>query len=246
MSILFSDNENINGAIKTYLNRKLAPFGDFKYSYMILNKKNPTEMLIISNYPSEWVEMYKANNYQHIDPVVLNALNRVSSFSWDENLSINSLHNFSNIFNLSKKYNIINGYTFVLHDHNNNLAMLSIMMDEIKIMEIEEKIEEKKDSLQALLITVHEKIISLYREMIKKTHHNLSNDKDILSDRENEILYWASMGKTYSEIALILDIKVPTIKFHIGNAVKKLGVLNAKHAIRLGIELQLIKPVSPS
>ncbi|MEG7344004.1 LuxR C-terminal-related transcriptional regulator, partial [Serratia marcescens] len=34
-----------------------------------------------------------------------------------------------------------------------------------------------------------------------------------------------------------------TIKFHMGNIVKKLGVANARHAIRLGMELQLIKPV---
>uniref|UniRef100_UPI00384ACE79 helix-turn-helix transcriptional regulator n=1 Tax=Brenneria izbisi TaxID=2939450 RepID=UPI00384ACE79 len=65
----------------------------------------------------------------------------------------------------------------------------------------------------------------------------------MFSHRENEILYWASMGKTYPEIAMILDIKISTVKFHIGNVVKKLGVLNAKHAIRLGVELQLIKPV---
>ncbi|WP_222409740.1 LuxR C-terminal-related transcriptional regulator, partial [Yersinia aldovae] len=42
--------------------------------------------------------------------------------------------------------------------------------------------------------------------------------------------------------SIILGIKRSTVKFHIGNVVRKLGVLNAKHAIRLGIELQLIKP----
>ncbi|HDL8001096.1 TPA: helix-turn-helix transcriptional regulator, partial [Yersinia enterocolitica] len=54
---------------------------------------------------------------------------------------------------------------------------------------------------------------------------------------------WASVGKTYAEISIILGIKRSTVKFHIGNVVRKLGVLNAKHAIRLGIELKLIKPI---
>ncbi|HHQ6545834.1 helix-turn-helix domain-containing protein [Serratia fonticola] len=40
--------------------------------------------------------------------------------------------------------------------------------------------------------------------------------------------------ETYQEIAIILDVKARTIKFHIGNIVKKMGVTNAKHAIRLG------------
>jgi LuxR family quorum-sensing system transcriptional regulator ExpR len=51
-------------------------------------------------------------------------------------------------------------------------------------------------------------------------------------------------GETYQEIAIILDVKARTIKFHIGNIVKKMGVTNAKHAIRLGAEWQLVKPIT--
>ncbi|HEI8868613.1 LuxR family transcriptional regulator [Serratia sp. AKBS12] len=243
MAILFSNNDIINDTIKNYLDRKLKVYGDIKYSYLILNKKNPAEINIISNYPDEWVNIYKENNYQHIDPVVVIAFNKIAPFSWDENLAINSSLKLSKIFNLSRKYNIINGFTFVLHDPNNNLAMLSIMLDEEKSNEIEENIESNKEKLQMLLISAHDKLISLYREMSQNKDEKIYNDKEIFSHRENEILYWASMGKTYQEIALILGIKTGTVKFHIGNVVKKLGVLNAKHAIRLGIELQLIKPV---
>ncbi|WP_338063258.1 helix-turn-helix transcriptional regulator [Winslowiella toletana] len=64
-------------------------------------------------------------------------------------------------------------------------------------------------------------------------------DKNIFSCRETEILYWCSTGKTYSEIAHMLNISVSTVKFHMGNTVRKLGVNNAKHAIRLGIELNI-------
>jgi LuxR family quorum-sensing system transcriptional regulator ExpR len=243
MSVLFSGNDDVNSAIKNYLDRKLVAFGDFKYAYIILNKRNPMEILVISNYPSEWADIYIGNNYQHIDPVVLSALHRVSPFSWDENISINSLINFSKIFNISKNYNVINGYSFVLHDTNDNMAMLSIMMDGMKVIDIEDEIKYKKAELQLLLITVHEKITSLYQEVTQHKYHNLSSEKDLFSERENEILYWASVGKTYQEIAIILGVKVSTIKFHMGNVVKKLGVINAKHAIRLGVELQLIKPV---
>ncbi|PVF11366.1 LuxR family transcriptional regulator, partial [Yersinia pestis] len=34
-----------------------------------------------------------------------------------------------------------------------------------------------------------------------------------------------------------------TVKYHIGNVVKKLGVINAKQAIGLGVELEIIKPI---
>ncbi|GKW09370.1 MULTISPECIES: helix-turn-helix transcriptional regulator [Pectobacterium] len=241
MSPLFSSSEIISRVIKGHFNENLDHYDGIKFSFMVLNKKNPSEMIIISSYPDEWVNLYKENKYQHIDPVVLASFNKISPFSWEKSLVINTRLQLAKIFDLSKKYNIINGYTFVLHDHGDNLAMLSIIVDSSYPDDVDTFIEEKKDTFQMLLIDAYEKIISLCREMIE-SKKQLSN-KEIFSQRENEILYWASMGKTYLEVAIILGIKTSTVKFHIGNVVKKLGVLNAKHAIRLGVELQLIKPV---
>ncbi|MBW7983690.1 helix-turn-helix transcriptional regulator [Enterobacillus tribolii] len=238
-----SDNNVANGAIKNFIESKLKRFGEFTYSYMVLNKKNPSQMTIISNYPDEWVSIYRENNYQHIDPVVITALKRLSPFSWDENITINSSINLSKIFSYSKKYNIINGYTFVLHDYNSQLAMLSFMIDQERITEIEDIIEANKEKILMLLVSIHEKYVAYQEEVMQTSDAKHLVDKLIFSKRENEILYWASMGKTYQEIAVMLGVKTTTIKFHIGNVVKKLGVLNAKHAIRLGVELQLIKPV---
>ncbi|WP_174870677.1 helix-turn-helix transcriptional regulator [Pectobacterium polaris] len=241
MSPLFSGSEIISRVIKGHFNENLDHYDGIKFSFMVLNKKNPSEMIIISSYPDEWVNLYKENKYQHIDPVVLASFNKISPFSWEKSLVINTRLQLTKIFDLSKKYNIINGYTFVLHDHSDNLAMLSIIVDSSYPDDVDVFIEEKKDTFQMLLIDAYEKIISLCREMIESKKQ--LNNKEIFSQRENEILYWASMGKTYLEVAIILGIKTSTVKFHIGNVVKKLGVLNAKHAIRLGVELQLIRPV---
>ncbi|AUX94690.1 helix-turn-helix transcriptional regulator [Mixta gaviniae] len=244
MSLFFTENQAIIDTAQHYFDRKLQQFGDLKYAYMVLNKKNPADMVIISNYPSEWVDIYKENNFQQIDPVVIASFTRIAPFSWDENITINTELNFSKIFNLSKNYKIVNGHTFILHDYYNNLALLSILMNENGVNETEAIVKEHEDKLQMLLIKVHDKIISLYRELDSSTAAKKQLSKDIFSPRENEILYWASVGKTYQEIALILGIKVSTVKFHIGNVVKKLGVMNAKHAIRMGVELQLIKPAA--
>ncbi|QBY46858.1 helix-turn-helix transcriptional regulator (plasmid) [Arsenophonus nasoniae] len=64
-----------------------------------------------------------------------------------------------------------------------------------------------------------------------------------LSKRENEVLHWVSVGKTYWEISLILGIKEGTVKFHMGNVVHKLGVRSAKQAIRASVELEFSKSV---
>lgn len=242
MSKSFFSNQVINSSIKDYLERKLLQFNNVKYAYAIMSKRNPADFSIISNRP-EWFQVYVENNFQFIDPVLITALYRVSPFSWDENIMLNKGVKVPKLFDMARNHNIINGYTFVLHDHNNNLVVLSIMLDEHCDDNIEELIQVNKGKLQMLLINAHEKLTALYQEQATKTDFDEMNTREIFSKRENEIIYWASVGKSYQEIALILGIKLTTVKYHIGNAVKKLGVTNMKHAIRLSMELQLIRPV---
>lgn len=200
------------------------------------------DFTIISNRP-EWFKLYKDNNFQFIDPVLVTALYRITPFSWDENIMLSKGVKVPKLFAMAKDHNIINGYTSVLHDQNNNIAVLSLMMDNDCEHGIEETIKASSDLIQMMLIETHDKLTSLYKEQAQKSEFESMNSREIFSKRENEIIYWASLGKSYQEIALILGIKLTTVKYHIGNAVKKLGVTNAKHAIRLGIELQLIRPV---
>ncbi|WP_145579344.1 helix-turn-helix transcriptional regulator [Yersinia massiliensis] len=245
MIIDYFDNESINEDIKNYIQRRIKTYGDLRYSYLVMNKKTPLNPAIISNYPLDWVKKYRQNSYHLIDPVILTAKDNVAPFAWDDNSVINKKSTDSAVFNLAREYNIINGYTFVLHDNNNNMATLNISNGSDDSISFDESIETDKEKIQMLLILTHDKMLGLYRQDFNANNELQRSGKprEIFSPRENEILYWASVGKTYSEIAIILEIKRSTVKFHIGNVVRKLGVLNAKHAIRLGIELKLIKPI---
>ncbi len=49
--------------------------------------------------------------------------------------------------------------------------------------------------------------------------------------REVQCLRWAALGKTDSEIAQILEISVPTVRFHLKNAACKLDASSRAHAI---------------
>lgn len=53
----------------------------------------------------------------------------------------------------------------------------------------------------------------------------------LLTRRELECLYWASIGKTSWEIGTILGITERTINFHIQNACQKLKVRGRQAAI---------------
>lgn len=53
-----------------------------------------------------------------------------------------------------------------------------------------------------------------------------------LTRREIQCLKWAAAGKTDSEIATIMDISLPTVRFHVNNSAKKLGVAGKARAIQ--------------
>ncbi|MCQ4106993.1 LuxR family transcriptional regulator [Erwinia persicina] len=240
----FFNNSTINSIIKRHFEKELSTFSDIKYVYAIMNKSNPVDVAIISN-RQEWFRIYKQNNFQFIDPVVITALNRITPFSWDENFLLSQGIKSLSFFDMARNHDIINGYTFVLHDQYNNLVMLSIFSENECNNNIEDIILRNKSKLHMLLITTHEKTIYLYQKQQIDSDFEKMNNRNIFSHRENEIIYWISVGKSYQEIAIITGVKVTTVKYHIANAVKKLGVNNAKHAIRLGVEMKLIRPVFP-
>lgn len=245
MFAFFSEKNTVTDTLKAYIERKLQPYGSPEYAYSVVNKKNPSESLIISSYPYEWVRFYRANNFQLTDPVVLSAFKRSSPFVWDENITLMSDLRFSKIFSLSRQYNIVNGFTFVLHDHMSNLTLLSLIIKETDTGEQEQWLLAAQGALQMDLIDFNEQMYQLAGSLAEKAKKNIDGKNGaIFTPRENEVLYWASMGKTYAETAVIIGISVSTVKFHIKNVVSKLGVINARQAVRLGVELNLIGPIA--
>ncbi|MEI2606806.1 LuxR family transcriptional regulator [Erwinia aphidicola] len=245
MFALFSGNNTVTDTFQAYIARKLIPYGSPDYAYTVVSKENPSEVLIVSSYPAEWVRLYRANNFQLTDPVILSAFKRTSPFAWDENITLMSDLRFTKIFTLSRQYNIVNGFTFVLHDQMNNLALLSLIISGSDPSALEKRISAEQASLQMLLIDFNEQMYRLAGGRGgKHKKAGCSDGGAIFTLRENEVLYWASMGKTYAETAEIAGISVSTVKFHIRNVVAKLGVSNARQAIRLGVELDLIRPAA--
>jgi transcriptional regulator EpsA len=62
----------------------------------------------------------------------------------------------------------------------------------------------------------------------------------IISGRELEVLKWMQSGKTNAEIATILNISPMTVKNHVHNVLRKLGVENRNNACSKGVQLGLL------
>ena len=68
------------------------------------------------------------------------------------------------------------------------------------------------------------------------THNDLAARRTMqtpapLTRREIQCLKWAAMGKTDADISMIMHISLPTVRFHITNAARKLNVMGRPQAI---------------
>ncbi len=64
----------------------------------------------------------------------------------------------------------------------------------------------------------------------------------ILSVREREVLGWICLGKSNLEIATLLGISFWTVKIHVSNLLRKLGVANRSQAVARAAALDLVSP----
>lgn len=174
------------------------------------------------------------------DPVIVASLSRIAPFSWDDNDLVTLRSKNPDVFISSVQHDINSGYTFVLHDCDNNMATLSIA-NHLEEASFEKCMKNHENNLQMLLMNVHEKVMA-YQRAIKDQSKSPDNPKNaLLSPRETEVLFLVSSGRTYKEISRILGISEVTVKFHINNSVRKLGVINSRHAIAKALELNLFR-----
>ncbi|NDL63649.1 LuxR family transcriptional regulator [Acerihabitans arboris] len=235
-SIRKCENYPISENISDVIFRELKFPAQTRFSYAVMNKRHLGPPVIYSNYPAEWIRKYIDMTLYKYDPVILMARKSIMPFLWDDKTLSFNTSVYNKIFEVSREYNIYSGYAFPLHDHENNLATLSLYTEGECGVLLKQYVEEHKRSIQLLLLSVHEQYMHIEPHLDKLPR---GKSERTLTVRQVEVLRWASLGKTYGEIAIIMGITESTVKFHISNLIVKLGVVNAKHAIRKASDLHL-------
>ena len=69
---------------------------------------------------------------------------------------------------------------------------------------------------------------------------NISKRVAPLSGKETEVLKWLKQGKSTWDISVILRISERTVKFHVGNIMRKLDASSRTHAVAIAIEQGLV------
>ncbi|TVT83729.1 autoinducer binding domain-containing protein [Pseudomonas sp. H3(2019)] len=175
----------------------------------------------LNNYSTSWNTHYEQNNYCATDPTVAHCNHSMLPILWDS-------ETFSNVPELRRELaheGMQYGWALPVHDLNHhNSGMLSVARSHCRITAYE-----LYENLGYATFISHKLHVLALQKLACKTQGGLSATQ--LSTRETEVLKWSAQGKTASETGLILNLTPRTVNFHMGNAIKKLGVTNKISAV---------------
>lgn len=181
-------------------------------------------------HPSAWTDAYRAEGLARIDPVPRHLHESAEPLVWSrirkrfrgaaqqrfyaaaEAFGLRDGFAYGVPFAQSTKASFFSGYGEDLASHRRHLAVL------------------------------HYVLPHLHGAVERSQRSALSSRRPELTAREREMLSWAQHGKTNQGIALALGLSERTVKFHIENAMHKLGAANRTQAIAIALASRLISP----
>ena len=193
------------------------------------------ELLIISNFPAEWLQRYEDENYIAKDPTVKHCWTHSSPLMWDEiNFSKGRARTEERrVMSEAKKHKLNSGISLPVHGAGAEGSMLSLCSAKRKMVVS----HDMQYGLQIIAQAIHDSVKRVVAENCE-----LNNLKKELTAREKECLSWTAAGKTSWEISQILRLSESTITFHLKNAIEKMEVTNRPHAVAKALNHSQIMP----
>ncbi|MGF1612194.1 MAG: LuxR family transcriptional regulator [Kiloniellales bacterium] len=213
------------------------PYG-MKFRWVIPENASPDQGFpeFVSTFPKAWVDHYLTHDYSNVDPTLTHAAVTLFPFRWAELFDkpwFTRQHR--RFFSEASDFGVSNGVTVPLHGPLSGLATLN-MSSELRPLEVERLWEGHQLELTRIALVTHEMMLRFL------SAHPAEEEGRKLTPRERECLLWTSRGKTNWEVGEILSISPETVRFHLKNAMSKLGVYSQHHAAVAAVVRSLIFP----
>ena len=187
---------------------------------------------VFSTYPNDWLEHYKNNAYHRTDPVLRKGYTAASPFLWEDVSNDPQLStDAKKVMNEAQDAKLYNGIGIPIRGSFFEIAGFGIASSEKNV-----------DANANTLCILHFMSLQFYT-VINSLISKIEQNKPVkLTKREQDILLWATEGKSDSVIADILGIRHSTVRFHFKNIFAKLQVNERTLAVVKAIRLGLIIP----
>lgn len=216
--------------LRSVADRACKRLGFRWFAYLAYDKSEAT---IISSYPKAWVDHYRANRFERIDPVVSPARWPGRSFFWSGDKERYLTADERRLFGEARCYGIRCGVTVPIHVSGGSFAAFTLAAEE-QGAKFKRYAKDAIDTLQLMGLYYHVSVEAKLRLVPARTGGAL------LTLRETECLAWAARGKTMADTAQILGITRRTIEFHLDNAKVKLDALTVSQAVAEAIRRDLL------
>jgi LuxR family transcriptional regulator, quorum-sensing system regulator CinR len=203
---------------------------DYVTLHLTVNAKAGADNPFVrTTYPAGWVSHYLQNNFVAIDPIVQHAMKCDRGFSWTE-VPVTPVQRAmlcsAREFGLGDQ-----GYTAPAIDELRRRSLLSLN-------------SRRPAGEWADFLAVHSgEIDRLARDLHLKALGESSAGGAMpqsLSPREHECLRWTAEGKTYSEIATILDLSEHTVRSYLKMVRLKMESVSMSQAVAKASNMGLI------
>ncbi len=185
------------------------------------------EAIIIGSYPQDWVHLYESRALFRQDPIIKYSSSTSSAFFWEEAIGKNI--NTKNIFEMSAQFGIEQGFSVPIHEPGCAFGSMHFATSKDNL-EFPETVKRNSEFISLVSYLAHRHRPSPAQQPPYQR----------LTERELECLQWIAMGKSYSEVAMILEITERTVKFHAKNIISKMNSVNIKQAMTKALRLNLI------
>lgn len=198
--------------------------------HLVSNLKNALDNPFVrTTYPANWVSHYLLNNYVLNDPVLNRATSAEEPFNWAE---LEPTDAEMKVIIAAREFRIgQSGYTIPRTDKLGRKSILSINST-TPADEWLEFLDINAADIESLATDLHVKAVA---EAFADT-----TDVPQLSPREYECLKWTAQGKTYSEIAIILDLSEHTVRSYLKMTRLKLDSVSLAQAVAKASSMQII------
>jgi LuxR family quorum-sensing system transcriptional regulator CciR len=200
--------------------------------------RRDTRSFVWTTLPREWVLLYGARGYIEVDPRVTKTYNRNVPYVWDAAEFRDDLL-CQDFLRDAERFGVCSGVAISFRDPDHGRVLVALNSPITPVDDVRKALVARRlGEIILLAMSFHD----FFMAHLVDYEPSLMVRVAPLSSRESQCLEMAANGMTSVDIAMKLGIKPRTANFHFAKIVTKLGVLNRKEAIAMGIARGLIRP----
>jgi LuxR family transcriptional regulator, quorum-sensing system regulator LasR len=206
---------------------------------VVPNRQTPFDQAFVcSDYPSEWLNIYRASHMELIDPVVSHCMSRNTPLIWKPELFTSKPQR--EMYEIACSHGLRSGLALPYHGAHGEIGMLCFASDAAPSIQFQRAALSKLPELSLMrefaFAASRRFATSTHREPLPLTQHQ----PPALTQRELECLKWSANGKSSWEIAEILSVTEATVNFHFANLRRKFAVNSRRQVVVKAMHLGLL------